>query len=474
MAWHIAAMLSALKTAARAAIFRTTPEPRFAGLGSVVAWAAVLAAVRIALQYVMAGPAPGFAPYGLNAVVTRLAVALAVAAFFVRPQFRTTFLSAMLAFSVIFDLVLSGAVFALSFAAPAIAALPGWQGNAVAVAFFVLQAGWWLGAMYCVLLSLQPEPRFRALARAACLGVAIYAANMLVPHAPVFAGANFDIRGANWWEYVRAQYLNGWEAARNTRVSTEIARIEQSQPALLQAAAAQLAPRVAGATNVYAIGVAGWADQDVFIRELDGGLASLGAVLPIKDRTLRLINHQQTAASVAMANRQNLAAAVAAAGKLMDKKDDVLVLFMTSHGTQSGFGLQLPERTDELKPQDVVAILDKEGIKNRLVIVSACYSGIFVKPLANDDTIVLTAADENNTSFGCSTEREWTYFGDALFAQSLRPGVDFRSAFAKAKTLIDGWEAMDRAAPSNPQGHFGAALVKKLEPVLASMSRATQ
>ena len=134
----------------------------------------------------------------------------------------------------------------------------------------------------------------------------------------------------------------------------------------------------------------------------------------------------------------------------------VLLLLMTSHGEPGSFGLRLPsEVVTQLTPQEVAAVLDREGIKNRVVIVSACYSGTFVPPLANDNTIVLTASDAKSTSFGCAPERDWTYFGDALFRQSLRPGRDFQRAFDNARVLIQGWELMDRARPSNPQAHFG-------------------
>ncbi|HTH35088.1 MAG TPA: C13 family peptidase [Xanthobacteraceae bacterium] len=148
---------------------------------------------------------------------------------------------------------------------------------------------------------------------------------------------------------------------------------------------------------------------------------------------------------------------------------------MTSHGNQTGFALQLPgNRTAELTPQQVAGALDAEGIKNRVVIVSACFSGIFVPPLANDDTIVMTAADAKSTSFGCAPERDWTFFGDALFKQSLQPGIDFQHAFTHARTLIQGWERMDRIAPSNPQGHFGPALTQKLAPFFAAQASAGQ
>jgi peptidase C13-like protein len=99
------------------------------------------------------------------------------------------------------------------------------------------------------------------------------------------------------------------------------------------------------------------------------------------------------------------------------------------------------------------------------VIVSACFAGIFMAPLQNDNSVVMTASDDKSTSFGCAPEREWTYFGDALFHQSLLPGNDFQQAFNHARILIGGWELMDHIAPSNPQASFGAALVAKLAPL---------
>jgi hypothetical protein len=240
----------------------------------------------------------------------------------------------------------------------------------------------------------------------------------------------------------------------------------QAQRVLLKSAASQLAPQREGTTDLYTIGVAGWADQDVFIKELDGALASMARVLPTEGRVLRLVNQPDTMRKFPLATRNNLAAAVRAVAPIMDRNEDVLILFMTSHGNPGGFGLQLPGREPvELPPRQVLKMFDTAGIANRLVIVSSCYSGIFVRPFASDNSIVITAADAKNVSFGCEPGRDWTYFGDALFNRSLRPGVDLRSAFNNARLLISEWELMGRLPASNPQGHFGAALVAKLAPL---------
>lgn len=262
---------------------------------------------------------------------------------------------------------------------------------------------------------------------------------------------------------------------RSGSAESEAARFERSQQALLQAEVTRLAPPNKGATNIYAIGIAGYADQDVFIKELDGGLAVFDRVLSTRNRTVRLVNDRGSMKTLPLASRRNFAAAVRAVGTAMNKNADVLLLLMTSHGDRRGFVLRLPDAvTSELTPQEVAETLDKEGIKNRIVIVSACFSGIFVAPLANDNTIVLTAADAAHASFGCAAERDWTYFGDALFRQSVRPGIDLKHAFDNARILIQGWEMMDQAQPSNPQAHFGPALVEKLAPFFSAAPNAGQ
>jgi hypothetical protein len=331
------------------------------------------------------------------------------------------------------------------------------------VAIFAVVSIWWIGAMIAVVRSFAPQWLPLVVGRVVALWVALLAVTAIVPHAPVFVARDFDIRTANSWESFHARLLSSEQSSGTG---------EATQQELLKAEVDALTAPTKGATNVYAIGIAGW-DQDVFRKELDGGLAALGDILPIAGHTLRLVNHRETLQRLPLANQQNFAAAVHAIGEEMSKNRDVLLLLMTSHGEPTGFGLKLPNAaTSELTPQAVAATLNREGIKNRIVIVSACYAGVFVGPLASDDTIVLTAADAKSTSFGCAPQRDWTYFGDAFFRQSLRPGRDLQHAFDNARSLIHGWELMDHAAPSNPQGYFGPALVAKLAPLIAPPSSA--
>jgi hypothetical protein len=457
---------SVLKLAARAAIWRATLNPRLVGLPSLLIWAILLTAIRVASQFVAIGPGGGFNPYGLNAIVAWVALELAVAALFVPAAARVTALSAMLALSIFTELIINAVKIGSGLFLPAVVAKAVGHGQGAPVAFFTAVSLWWIGAMVAVLRSFTPWPRLAVLGRVVALWVALLAVNSLVPHSPVFVGRDFDIASANWWEILRARYLAAEQ--KSGAGEAEAAPIDQSQRSLLQAEIGGLAPSPKGAAAIYAIGIAGWA-EDVFLKELDGGLAAMGGVLPIRGHTLRLVNSRETLEKLPLANPRNFAAAVHAIGKVMNKDDDVLLLLMTSHGEPTGFGLRLPNGAiSELTPQEVAATLNNEGIKNRVVIVSACFAGTFVPPLANDNTIVLTAADATHTSFGCAPERDWTYFGDAFFRQSVRPGRDFQHTFDNARVLIQGWELMDRAPPSNPQAHFGPALVARLAPFFAS------
>jgi hypothetical protein len=111
------------------------------------------------------------------------------------------------------------------------------------------------------------------------LWAALFVASCLVPHAPVLAGPSFDIRDGIRWEYAQAKQVARGDANPDPDIAA--ARVRGLQPALLQAAVARLAPQTKGRTDLYTIGMAGWSDQDVFLKEVDGALAALEQSLPI-------------------------------------------------------------------------------------------------------------------------------------------------------------------------------------------------
>jgi hypothetical protein len=97
------------------------------------------------------------------------------------------------------------------------------------------------------------------------------------------------------------------------------------------------------------------------------------------------------------------------------------------------------------------------------VIVSACYSGIFARELADERTLVITAAAADKPSFGCRDGAAWTYFGDAFFNKSLRGEARLDAAFEKARGLVTQREEREGFDPSNPQIAGGGAVLERLK-----------
>jgi hypothetical protein len=147
----------------------------------------------------------------------------------------------------------------------------------------------------------------------------------------------------------------------------------------------------------------------------------------------------------------------------MDPAQDVLVLFLTSHGSQDGLEVRngsLP--LAQLAPADLRQALDESGIRWRVVVVSACYAGVFIDALKNERTAIVTAADSAHSSFGCQEDRDLTWFGEAFLKDSLPGSASLEEAFGKAAKLIAQHEQAEHQVHSNPQLYVGELMRRKL------------
>jgi tetratricopeptide (TPR) repeat protein len=165
------------------------------------------------------------------------------------------------------------------------------------------------------------------------------------------------------------------------------------------------------------------------------------------------------------ATSETLAATLQSAAKTMNVENDILFLILTSHGSRAGLGVKTPTHKEIaiLSPLDLFTMLDQTHVRHRVVIISACFSGVFIPPLADPDTLVITAADADHPSFGCRNGNAWTYFGDAFFNTALRRTANLRDAFALARDTVRKREAQNRFDPSNPQIAGGENIERMLK-----------
>lgn len=241
----------------------------------------------------------------------------------------------------------------------------------------------------------------------------------------------------------------------------------------LDTALAALKPQKKGVVDAYVVSI-GLDSDPIFGREAREAGKVLARRYTAVGHTIVLAGTDGAAPSdLPNGSPRALATTLARIAELMDRDEDVLVLYTAGHGApvglayhdgDEGFGLISPGRLSR--------ILEELGIKNRLLILSACYSGIFVPTVSSDTTALFTAAQSDRTSFGCQADRDWTFYGDAMINNALRQPVPLAKAGENAQALIAKWEGMDRSiVPSNPQISIGAKVGKWLGPLEARMPK---
>ncbi|GAA4039445.1 C13 family peptidase [Parerythrobacter jejuensis] len=238
----------------------------------------------------------------------------------------------------------------------------------------------------------------------------------------------------------------------------------------LDAALAELQPHRPGTVDAYVLTVA--LDSDpVFSRETREAGRVLGRRYGADGRTLVLAGPDGRGGdNLPQGSITALTLGLARIAELMDPEEDVLVLYSTSHGLPMGVAYHYGDTGyGILSPKRLFKILEELEIKRRILMISACYSGVFVEPLKSADTAILTAAHAERPSFGCRAENDWTYFGDALINRALRKPVNLSDASREAQLEIAKWEKSSRLRPSLPQVVIGENVAEWLTSLEAAM-----
>jgi hypothetical protein len=268
-----------------------------------------------------------------------------------------------------------------------------------------------------------------------------------------------------------------WYPDSNESAATESApmRLNQalfeSQTQLLKTLLSQIPPQRTAQHDVYAVIYAPYAPEDVFLKESSMVAQVLSERFKSAERIVSLVNHAKTTQTHAWASPENLQRSIQAIAAQMNSEEDVLLVYLTSHGAKN-FKLasaHWPLATDDLTPQELARMLLQAGIKHRVIAVSACYSGGWIEPLKTDHSLIMTAADATHTSYGCGVRSELTFFGRAVFSEGLRTGASFETAFAQAVPVIKKREeeAGKDDGFSNPQIFVG----KDIKPLLDKLEQ---
>lgn len=237
-----------------------------------------------------------------------------------------------------------------------------------------------------------------------------------------------------------------------------------AQPRMLRDALARLTPRVPGKPNLYLLAFAGDGGEDVFRNEAEYAAQLFSRRFGASAHPLVLENNPATLTTHPLASWTNLENALDGLGRVMQPDQDILLLYVTSHGSEDHTLLldMDPLPLDQLGATDLAGILAMHPFKWKVVVINACYSGGFVPPLRGPGTMVLTAARTDRSSFGCGSDSDATYFGKAWLVDALNRTPDFIEAFRQASGEISQWEQQDKLTPSEPQIDIGSGIADQL------------
>ncbi|HEX8063640.1 MAG TPA: C13 family peptidase [Allosphingosinicella sp.] len=259
----------------------------------------------------------------------------------------------------------------------------------------------------------------------------------------------------------------GPDLERGRSAASELAEHRRLSEALVG-----LSPQRRGVVDAYVL-VIGLDSDPVFGREAREAGKVLSRRFDAAGRTLVMAGGDgRGSAALPMGSLHALSLALARVAELMDSDEDVLVLYSTGHGAPYGMTYHDGDQGyGVLTPARLAALLEELRLRNRLLILSACYSGIFVPALWSETTALFTAASASRTSFGCAADNDWTFFGDAMINRALRKPQPLAAASAEALKRVGEWEAAKKYEPSYPQVSIGSRVDAWLAPLEARMPK---
>ncbi len=280
-----------------------------------------------------------------------------------------------------------------------------------------------------------------------------------------------------WWEY--DDYVGkekpkknkaNYRKARAAKIDAE--SIYYSQPKKLNALLQTIKPSEKNKIDLYVVNFAAYGSQDVFMKEALYSKAMFDKHFNTQGRSLNLINNHKQANNSPLASVTNLDISLQKIAGLMDVKEDILFMYLTSHGSKK-HGLNVSLRgvpLNDLPADRLAEMLKKSGIKWKVIVVSSCYSGGFIRKLKDDHTMIMTASKADHVSFGCSDEAEFTFFGRALLKHGIPDTRSFNEAFTQAKSLVTKWEKKENYDHSVPQVWSGKKITAYLKQWRQSLS----
>ena len=390
----------------------------------------------LCVEYLAVMPDPEFNSYGISSLTLKL-TGLMLTGFVVvklsgQQQMLLPFIIQVISATPTFYLINSGFSYTVE---------PG-----VYKTVFWVMNFWALAIIFSIAVRMIGNNKFKSLIATGCYGLAVIGPMNWIP------------TGGFWY-----QSSSEMDFDKLLKINQEDLFYEQFD--YLTTIKQTLEPGNPRSTDLYFLGFGSYGFEDVFMKEINYIKPLMDRKFNTQGRSVALINNLKTINDTPLATASNLKRVLKTIGETMDQEDDILFLYLTSHGSRKhNISVQfIPLDLNPVTPQMLKTSLDDAGIKWRIILVSACYSGGYIEPLKDPYTLVFTASAHDRQSFGCGSASDFTYFGRAVFIDQLANESRFLPAFERAIEEITKREKKENRKLSLPQLYVGAEMSIKLE-----------
>ena len=247
----------------------------------------------------------------------------------------------------------------------------------------------------------------------------------------------------------------------------------KGQKALTRSQVNSLQENRKGINDFYFIGFAPYSTEDVFMNEATYVRNLFDLQYDTLNRSILMVNNPKSLNLYPAATLNNLDTVFKKIGSLINPDEDIVVLYITSHGEKElGVSLKF-ENAGELAPEkkyldaeSLLHLFDENNIKWRIIFILSCYSGGFIDKLKNEYTLIITSASKERPSFGCGHHGDFTQFGEVMFRNRLSKSSDFITSFDLARLEVEKLEKSMDLKPSEPQIFVGDKIRLLLEKVI--------
>jgi hypothetical protein len=146
--------------------------------------------------------------------------------------------------------------------------------------------------------------------------------------------------------------------------------------------------------------------------------------------------------------------------KLSETATGGCFVYFTSHGAP--LGIVVGDQVVAIR--SIGDIIDNScHDRPSVVVISACFSGMFIPVLRAPNRVILTAARPDRTSFGCSEDLKYTFF-DQCVLETLPMVQDFLALADRVKECVAARETAEKVTPpSEPQLYVGTSIAPALK-----------